>query len=222
MQALAQQWGGTFLEHANLPLVLHNFNRMLVVAVLALMVVFFGLRHRLTRLGGPFLVILLTLDLFLGNLGYALKLDAASFHAENDVIRTLRADPDLFRFHVLPQASEVKVPVESYAEAHQNRKKLLGIDLMMEHHLFDINGYNVPQQSRYEKLLGLILSKPLASILPLLDMLNVKYVLTEEPVDLEGLSWVLDGPATSKLYENHHSLPRAFLVKQFQVLNSDL
>jgi len=221
MQAFAKQWGGTFLEHAPLPLVLHNYNRMLVVAFLALMVVFFGLRHRLPRLGGPFLVILLALDLFLGNLGYALKLDAASFHVENDVIRTLRADPDLFRFHVRQQASELKVPAESVAEAHQNRKKLLSIDLMMEHHLFDINGYYVPPPSRYAKLLGLIFSKPLDSILPLLDMLNVKYVLTEKPVDLEGLSWVLDGPATSKLYENHHRLPRAFLVKQFQVINSD-
>ncbi len=221
MQALARQWGGIFLEHDALPLVLHNYNRMVVVAFLALMVIFFGLRHRLPRLGGPFLVILLALDLFLGNLGYAIKLDAASFHAENDVIRTLRADPDLFRFHVLQKASELKIPAESYAEAHQNRKKLLSIDLMMEHHLYDINGYYVPPPSRYAKLLGLIFRKPLASILPLLDMLNVKYVLTDKAVDLKGLSWVLDGPSTSKLYENHYSLPRAFLVKQFQVINSD-
>jgi uncharacterized membrane protein YfhO len=92
---------------------------------------------------------------------------------------------------------------------------------MMEHHLFDIRGYNIPLQPRYEKLLGFILSKPLASIHPLLDLLNVKYVLTEKPVDIQGFSWILDGPGTSKLYENHRSLPRAFLVKQFQVLNSD-
>ena len=221
MQSLVQQWGGTSLENAYLPLVLHNYNRMLVVAALALMVTFFGLRHRLPRLGGPFLIILLTLDLFLGNLGYALKLDAATFHGENDVIRTLRADHDLFRFYVLPQASEMKLPAKSLAEAHQNRKELLNIDLMMEHHLFDINGYNVPPLSRYTKLLGLIFSKPLVSILPLLDMLNVKYVLTEKPVDIKGLSWVLDGPGTSKLYQNHYSLPRAFLVRQFQVISSD-
>ena len=221
MQSLVQQWGGTSLEPAQLSIVLHNYNRMLVVTVFALIVIFFGLRHRLPRLGGPFLIILLVLDLFLGNFGHALKLDAASFHGENDIIRTLRADPDLFRFHVMPQARELKVPGESYAEGHENRKKLLGIDLMMEHHLFDINGYNVPQQSRYEKLFGLILSKPLASILPLLDMLNVKYVITGKPVDLQGLSWVLDGPGTSKLYENHYMLPRAFLVKQFQVLSSE-
>jgi hypothetical protein len=221
IKALVQQWGLTFLKPANLPLVLHNFNRMLVVAVLVLMVIFFGLRHRLARLGGPLLLILLALDLFLGNRGYALKLDAATFHAENRIISTFRADPDLFRFHVLPEVIELKVSPKSYAEDHRMRKEILGIDLMMEHHLFDITGYNVPLQSRYEKLIGLILSKPLASIHPLLDLLNVKYVLTAKPVDIQGFSWILDGRGTIKLYENHRSLPRAFLVKQFKVLNSD-
>ena len=221
MRSLANQWHVTVLESANLPLVLHNFNRMLTVTALVLMVVFFGLRHRLTRLGSPLLLVLLTMDLFLGNRGYALKLDAVTFHAQNNIIRTLRADPDLFRFYVLPQARDLNIPTKSYGEAHDNRKKLLGNDLVMEHHLFDITGYNVPLQIRYERLIGLILSRPLASVLPLLDMLNVKYVLTDKPVDLKGLSWVLDGPGTSKLYQNHYCLPRAFLVKQFQVLDRE-
>jgi hypothetical protein len=207
IKTLAQQWGLTFLKPANLPLILHNFNRMLVVAVLVLMVIFFGLRHRLPRLGGPLLLILLVLDLFLGNRGYALKLDTATFHADNTIIRTLRADPDLFRLHVLPEARDLLIPVKTYEEAYQNRKKLLGIDLMMEHHLFDVSGYNVPTQPRYENLLSLIHNKPLASIRPVLDLLSVKYVLTDKPVELEGLSWLLDGAGTSKLYENHHSLP---------------
>jgi hypothetical protein len=221
VETFAQQWGVNFLKPANLPLVLHNFNRMLVVIVLTLMVIFFGLRHRLVRLGGPLLLILLALDLFLGNRGYALKLDATTFHAENNVIRSLRADPELFRFHVMPQARELKISADSYPESYQIRKEFLGVDLMMEHHLFDIDGYNIPIQPRYEKMIHLIRNKPLASILPLLDMFNVKYVLTGKPVDFEGLSSVLDGPGTSKLYKNHYSLPRAFLVKQFQVLNSD-
>jgi hypothetical protein len=222
MQSLAHQWGGTLPESDYLPLVLHNFNRMLALTVLVLLVVFFGLRHRLVRLGSPLLLILLTLDLFLGNRGYAIKVDAAAFHADNTIIRTLRADPDLFRFHVLPEARDLEItPVESFEEAHHNRKKLLGNDLMMEHHLFDITGYNVPLQPRYENVIGLILNRPLDSIRALLDLLNVKYVLAAKPVDLPGFSWIADGAGTSKLYENHHSLPRAFLVQQFQVLKSE-
>jgi hypothetical protein len=218
---LTQQWDLTFLKAAFLPLVLHNFNRMLAVTVLLLLVIFFGLRHKLVRLGSPLLLILLALDLFLGNRGYALKLDAASFHAENDIIHTLRADPGLFRFHVLPEVKEWQVSPKSYAEEHQILKEILAMNLMMEHHLFDIDGYNIPMQPRYENLRSLIFSKPLASIRPLLDLLNVKYVLTNEPLELEGLSWLLDGPETIQLYENHRSLPRAFLVEQFQVIKSD-
>ena len=222
MQSLARQWGGTFSESAYLPMVLHNFNRMLVLTALVLLVVFFGLRHRLVRWGSPLLLMLLTLDLFLGNRGYAIKVDAAAFHADNTIIRTLRADPDLFRFHVLPEARDLEItPVESFEEAHQNRKKLLGNDLMMEHHLFDITGYNVPLQPRYENVIGLILNRPLDSNRALLELLNVKYVLAAEPVDLPGFSWVADGVGPTKLYENHHSLPRAFLVKQFQVIKSE-
>jgi hypothetical protein len=221
VQPLVQQWGGTLLKPEHLPLVLHNLNRVLAVTIFLLLLIFFGVRNKLGRTGSPLLLILLTMDLFLGNRGYALKLDAATFHAENTIISTLRSDPDLFRFYALPQARDMQIPVKTYAEAHQNRKKFLGDDLVMEHHLFDITGYNVPLQPRYERLIGLILSKPLASIFPLLDMLNVKYVLTEKPVDLKGLSWVMDGLATSKLYENLYNLPRAFLVGEFQVLKSD-
>jgi hypothetical protein len=46
-------------------------------------------------------------------------------------------------------------------------------------------------------------------------------VLTAKPFDIKGFAWILDGPGTIKLYENHRSLPRVFLVQQFQVLNSD-
>jgi hypothetical protein len=216
----AQQWLGNLLDLSYLSMALHNLNRLLFFGILSMLVIFFGLRHKLARLGGPLLLMLLTLDLFLGNRGYAIKLDSTSFHAETGIIRTLRADPDLFRFHVLPGVDALEVPVKSYADYHQARKEFLEYDLMMEHHLFDIDGYNVPLQPRYEAFINLIRDKPLVPSRTLLDMLNVKYVLTQEPVNLPGYVYVQDGLETSKLYENRNSLPRAFLVKNFQVLSS--
>jgi hypothetical protein len=220
IMGFAQQWLGNLLDPEYLPMTLHNLNRILVIAVLGLMVIFFGLRQKLYRLGSPLLLMLLTLDLFLGNRGYAIKLDPTSFHAETGIIHTLGDDPDLFRFHVLPDVDALDVRVESYADYHRARKEFLEYDLMMEHHLFDSDGYNVPLQPRYEAFINLIRDKPLAPSRTLLDMLNVKYVLSAEPIDLPGFAPVQDGLGTSKLYENHNSLPRAFLVKNFQVLNS--
>lgn len=222
MKALVQQWGASSLEPDHLRLVLHNFNRVLVFTSLVLLLVFFGLRQRLARLGGPLFLILLTLDLFLGNRGFAVKLDSTFFHGETEIIRTLRADPDLFRFHVLPEVRQLEITLESYREFHRNRKEFLGYDLMMEHHLFDIDGYNVPLQPRYEAIINLVRGKPLSpQVQSLLNLLNVKYVLAAEPIELPGYVYVQDGLAQSKLYENRNALPRAFLVRDYQVLESE-
>jgi hypothetical protein len=215
-------WLGKPLDPGFLPTSLHNLNRLLIFTILASMVIFFGLRHKLARLGSPLLLILLTLDLFLGNRGYAIKLDSASFHEETDIIRTLKADPDLFRFYVLPRVQELNFSGKSYEEFHRARKEFLGFDLMVEHHLFDIDGYNVPLQPRYQRFVNLVRGQPLHAPIPrLLNLLNVKYVLAIKPINLPGYAYVRDGMANGKLYENRNSQPRAFLVNNYQVLEND-
>jgi hypothetical protein len=215
----AQEWAGNTLDPAYLPMVLHNFKRLLLIMIFSLILVFFGLRHKLVRFGSPLLLILLGLDLFLGNRGFAQKLDGVSFHATTPMISTLKSDEDLFRFHVMPEKRDLSVITgKNYRKFHLRRKDALGYDLMMEHHLYDIDGYNVPLQSRYERLMGVIRHKPLASILDVLDMMNVKYVLSDNSTDIPGYSLVRGGAGTSKLYENSNWLPRAFLVKNFKVV----
>jgi hypothetical protein len=218
----AQEWIGNSLHPIYLPMVLHNLKRLLLLTVFTVIIVFFGLRHKLTRIGSPLLLVLLGLDLFLGNWGYVTKLDASSFHAKTEMIRTLEADGDLFRFHVMTEKRDLGVIArKNYREFHLRRKNVLGFDLMMEHHLFDIDGYNVPLQPRYEKFIGLIRSQPLASIRDLLDMLNVKYVLSAKPIDIPGFRLVREDAGTNRLYENRNWLPRAFMVKNYQVLEGE-
>lgn len=219
---LALHWWGGLLAPAFHPRILHNFSRLLVVTSFALIVIFFGLRPKLGRSGGYLLLILLTLDLFLGNRGFAYKLDATKFHAKTDIISTLEADSELFRLYVLPEVENVEVTINpSYEDHHRIRKESLAFDLMMEHHLFDIRGYNVPLQPRYEKVIGLINNNSLAKMKTLLDMLNVKYLLAPGSIELPGYAMVQGGPGTSRLYVNNNYLPRAFLVKNFRVLQSD-
>jgi hypothetical protein len=222
IMGFAHRWLGKPLDVAFLPTSLHNFNRLLVFAILASLVIFFGLRHKLSRVGSPLLLILLTLDLFLGNRGYAITLEATSFHAETGIIKSLKADPDLFRFYVLPEVRELKFAGKSYEDFHRARKEFLGFDLMMEHHLYDIDGYNVPLQPRYQKFVNLIRGQFLSQPIPnLLNLLNVKYVLAAKPIDLPGYTYVQDGMAKSKLYKNSNFLPRAFLLTNYQVLEGD-
>jgi hypothetical protein len=218
--SLAEQWWGSFLDSEFLPTVIHNINRLLLVAILGLMCIFFGLRRRLARFGAPLLLTLLVFELFLGNRGYARKINATNFHAETEIITTMKADKSNFRFHVLPEVRKIKATVRSREEVYHVRKEFLEQDLMMEHHLFDIDGYNVPLQRRYERFMNLIRNQPLEPPVPkLLDLLNVKYVLSVNSIDLPGYVWVRDGLMSTRLYENRNTLPRAFLVKQFRVLH---
>jgi hypothetical protein len=221
VMGVALEWWGNYLDATFLPIALHNLNRLLLVSILVLMVVFFGLRRRLARTGGILLLVLLTLDLFLGNRGFVTRLDSHSFHAETEIIRTIKGDTRLSRFHVLPAVRKIEVPTKSYEEYHRVRKEFLGYDLMMEHHLFDIEGYNVPLQLRYENFIWLVRGKPLEDVQFLLNLMNVKYVLSDGPIDLPGYVWVRDGLESSKLYENRNCLPRALLVNNFQVFNDD-
>jgi hypothetical protein len=218
----AQEWSGNTLDPSYLPMVLHNFKRLLLLMVFTLILVFFGLRHKLVRFGSPLLLLLLGLDLFIGNRGYAQKLDGVSFHATTPMTRSLKSDEDLFRFHVMPEKRDLSVIISNnYRDFHLKRKDALGYDLMMEHHFFDIDGYNVPLQPRYERLMSVIRNQPLASIRNLLDMMNVKYLLSESQVDISGYSLVWKGAETNKLYQNRNLMPRAFLVKNFKVLEGD-
>ena len=219
--SLALDWFGHVLEPSSIAITLRNWNRLLVLMILTLTVILFGLRGKLTRFGSPLLLTLLIFDLFFGNRGFAQKLDAASFHAETPMIRTLKSDDSLFRFHVALAERDLKLFWPDYKYFHLRRKDALGYNLMMEHHLFDIDGYNVPLQPRYERLIGLIRGQPLASMRNLLDMLNVKYVLSESPVDIPGFGLVRGGGDTNKLYRNKNQMPRAFLVKNFEVLEDE-
>jgi len=219
---LAEQWWGSFVDSDFLPTVTHNINRLLLVATLGLICIFFGLRRRLGRFGAPLLLTLLVLELFLGNRGYARRINATNFHAETEIITTMKADKSNFRFHVLPEVRDIKVTVRSREELYHVRKEFLEQDLVMEHHLFDIDGYNVPLHRRYERFINLIRNEPLEPPVPkLLDLLNVKYVLSASSIDLPGYVWLRDGLMSTKLYENRNSLPRAFLVKQFRVLHHE-
>jgi hypothetical protein len=219
---LAQQWWGSYLDETFLPKALHNLNRLLFVSTLAVIVIFFGLCGKLARKGTVLIVTLLALDLFLGNRGYTDKLDAVKFHKGNEIISRLKQDPDLFRFYVVEDVKNYKASVSLDPDGrYWARKQILNHDLMIEHHLFDIDGYNVPIQPRYERFMGIIRNEPLATAQPLLNMLNVKYLLASGNVDLPGFVFVRNGILTSRLYENLNYLPRAFLVKDFQVVNSD-
>ncbi|OGO64047.1 MAG: hypothetical protein A2030_03455 [Chloroflexi bacterium RBG_19FT_COMBO_50_10] len=52
---------------------------------------------------------------------------------------------------------------------------------------------------------------------PLVDWLNIRYVISSNPIDKNGYNLVLDQPAY-KVYRNENAYPRAYMVYNYQVI----
>ena len=52
---------------------------------------------------------------------------------------------------------------------------------------------------------------------PLVDWLNIRYVISSDPIDKNGYNLVLDQPAY-KVYRNDNAYPRAYMVYDYQVI----
>lgn len=95
--------------------------------------------------------------------------------------------------------------------------------------LQDIRGYESVYTLRYSEYMARVdgLAQPFGAGLwlsytithPMLDALNMRYIMAIEPLALEGLRLVYEGEVY--IYENPNSLPRAMLYDNFTVLADD-
>ncbi len=97
----------------------------------------------------------------------------------------------------------------------------------MEHHLYSIDGTEVIRLANNEKILSLIKSSPQPGTTNLLGLLNVKYLISKFEIDSKEFELVKivgdkDDPESSlRIYKNLNVLPRAFLVEEYKVLDSE-
>ncbi len=107
----------------------------------------------------------------------------------------------------------------------------LGLTLMpnsgMVYHISDVRGYDAVAPKRYMDLFGQIEGSARVTLFwllkeadsPLLDLLNVKYILTEQNL---GGRWeqVYQDDDGMRVYQNRTVMPRAFVVHQAQYVDS--
>ncbi|MBI4552169.1 MAG: YfhO family protein [Candidatus Latescibacteria bacterium] len=111
---------------------------------------------------------------------------------EDEVIKTLKRDTDLFRVF----------PVENFGT---NEYGYYGIA--------SIGGYHAAKLGIYQELLEAVGLNSLA----VLNMLNTKYLISRQPLASPVFKPVVDTPE-AKLYQNMRALPRAFLVDRVKVI----
>jgi len=160
----------------------------------------------------PLALVILGADLFSAGMGFYPRADVRLASFTPPSLQFLQQDKTLFR-------------IASYDEPGQ---KVLNANSAMPFDLQDIRGYDsiiakqyveymralAPQDELlYNRIAAFYDYPPLSS--PLLNLLNVKYVLTTRPVPNPHYELVYDNEI--KIYENKNVLPRAFFVNQARV-----
>lgn len=161
----------------------------------------------------PLAVFVLVCDLFIIGRGFNPAVDPELIDFTPPSVAFLQSDPDLFRFTTFNASWE----------------KTFNANAGMFYRLSDIRGYDsiIPQQ--YAQFMGLIeeqgelLYNRIAPLYeyesldsPLLDLLNVKYVVTTRHIPNPGYTLVYDDEV--RIYRNDDYLPRAFVVPEAKII----
>jgi len=156
------------------------------------------------------LLAILALDPWLWFHGLMPAADPAPLTQQTDVAQFLQQQPGPYRITVYDTQSHKPLP--------PNTNMLFGLS--------SINGYDSIIPKWYAEVMSLVerqeleynqisrLTQPESLDSPILDLLNVRYVLTEETIDRPGYTLVHDG--TLRVYRNDDALPRAFVTFQAQ------
>ena len=170
-------------------------------------------RPRRRRVWALTLLAVLFLDPALWFHGLMPAADPAPLSLRPQAIEFLQRDKDPCRFTVFDLQSHKPLP--------PNLGMLFG--------LYDIRGYDSiiakqyaevmerlgPQELEYNQIARLTRWESLSS--PILDLLNVRYVLTEEKLELPHYTLVYEGEL--RIYRNDDALPRAFVVFQARTVD---
>ena len=174
--------------------------------------------HLATRFGAiplwqPLALVVLIADLFIVGMQFYPRANPRIAEFVPPAVKFLQQDQSLYR-------------ITSYDAPDE---KVFNPNVGMFYHLCDIRGYDSIIPKQYAELMGALAPQgellynriapfynpdPLDS--PIINLLNVKYVLTTRPLPNAGYTLVYD--AEIKIYRNERALPRAFMVPQARVI----
>ena len=181
------------------------------------------------------LVFFLTADLF-GNMGFYGKEKTSDYFRKTKISEIISSDKDHFRIFSTGKTISLDNPVlvgdgtflDVFKEKHLPTMNLL-------YSLHDIWGIDVIRLKRVDDLYKTFTGTPSISATNLIDLYGVKYIISVTPIEenrrfeliysrIEGLQGkkedLLKGN-TVKLYRNRNPLLRAWLVKDYRVLDSN-
>ncbi|HHT9126281.1 MAG TPA: YfhO family protein [Candidatus Brocadiia bacterium] len=175
---------------------IENIKRLLYITSIFGLVVFIGLKFTATRKFLPLAVLVpLTFDLFFAHQGFYLKTLSKTYHGTSSNIDFILSDKSLFRIFVTPETEDERILVASQTKGKGKDRTNLNLQkinpgLGIERHIFDICGKDVTKLKRVADLDKLILTAPALYSSNLLDLMNVKYIISSQQIISDKLKMV--------------------------------
>ena len=180
------------------------------------------------------LIFFLTADLF-GNMGFYWKEKTTDYFQKTRILEMISSDQGYFRTFSTGKTIAMDTPILVADPSSFNvfkEKHLPSFNLIFRLH--DIWGIDVIRVKRMDDLYKAFTGAPSISATNLIDLYGIKYIISVTPIEgdsrfemvyarIEGLQGKREDllkDNTIKLYKNRSPLPRAWLVRDFEVLDS--
>jgi hypothetical protein len=213
---------------------LHHAQRFLFYLALFFLLLRVGYEVRWKSWVKVLLLIFLMTDLF-GNMGFYGKEKTSDYFQKTKILETISSDKGSFRIFTTEKTTSmdtVLVIDSNSALCHLKEKHLPSMNL--SYRLSNIWGIDVIRVKRADDLYRAFAGASSISATNLIDLYGIKYVVSVTPLGedprfqliyarLEGLRGKrkeLLKENTIKLYKNRSPLPRAWLVRDFKVMDS--
>ncbi len=197
-----------------------NIKRAIGFFIILSVLMFLGARKKIRlNLVILFLLFVSLLDIYTGNKKLYLNMDIDDYLKPGHTVSFLKKDRDLFRIFESPStlSQNMYVPERDYFEGVDSLKERMVSNRGVSFGIYDAYGYGSLYNERHEDIIIAIVRQDLPDRSNLLNLLNVKYVISPKDFEAEGYEMVRKGEKTN-IYENKNFLPRAFLVDKAVVI----
>jgi hypothetical protein len=226
--------GIDFPDFNSLSVNLHHAQRFLFYLALFFLLLRVGYEVRWKGWVKVLLIVFLLTDLF-GNMGFYGKEKTEDYFRKTKALEIISSDRNFFRLFSTAKTILQDTTIIIGEPTSLNilkEKNLPSMNLLFQLH--DIWGIDVIRVKRLDDLYKGFTNAPSISATHLVDLYGVKYITSVTPLEenkkfeliyarlegLEGKREELLKENTIKLYKNRSPLPRAWLVKDYKVMDS--
>jgi hypothetical protein len=189
----------------NLEDIVRNLEILLIFVAIATFIL-------LSKRFRPLLIGLVVMDLFWFGSGLNPLISQSIYRYRPSTLEFVKREEGSFRLMLTPRTEIYNRWIRGTTgeEVLMRAKGSLVPNLGMLDHLFDAYGYTSLKLNDYISLLDHIKGSPYKEIAHLLNLLNIRYIISKWELNIEGLELAFKNEAM--IYLNNSVLPRAFLV----------